>query len=399
MQYDILIIGSGIIGLTLGLSLLEKNKSLKVGIIDKESHVGFHGSGRNSGVLHAGFYYMEDSLKAKFARLGSQALKEYCQDRGIPIRNNGKIVVTKNESELAGLYELKKRGETNNVEVHLISAKEAFEIEPYARTFKEALYCPATATLDPKLVCHNLIDDLKAKHVDFFFNTPYQRRTPRGTIIAGGKEIMAKKYINAAGLYADKIAADFGAGSGYSIVPFKGIYLECKDKAMPLETNIYPVPNLKNPFLGVHFTVTPSGKVKIGPTAIPAFWRENYKGFSRFQGSEFFDVMTTQAHLFFKNSFNFRRLAYEELCKMNATHLRKLASDLVRNIDLARFNSWGVPGIRAQLIDKRSHALVQDFVVEKGEDSVHILNAVSPAFTCSFPFSKWVIDAYLQDIA
>lgn len=395
MHYNILIIGAGIIGLTMAHKLKEKNKNLKIAIIDKESEAGVHASGRNSGVLHAGFYYTEDSLKAKFTKQGNIALREYCQSHKIPVCNNGKLVVVKDENELPTLYELERRGHLNGVEVHLITEKEAAEIEPKARTYESALYSPHTSTVDPKLVCKELVEELKGKGVEFYFNTPYIKRIPKNGICAGNVQLFADRYINAAGLYADKIARDFDVGSKYCIVPFKGVYLECTDPGLDLRTNIYPVPNLKNPFLGVHFTVTPYGKVKIGPTAMPAFWRENYKGASGFVFSEFYQVMSTQLKLFRENSFNFRGLAYEELRKFNPSYLKKLASKLVKNMDLAPFKQWGKPGIRAQLLDLKTLSLVQDFVVEEGENSIHILNAVSPAFTCSFPFAEWVVDRYV----
>lgn len=395
MNFDIVIIGAGIIGLTIAYKIKEKDKTLKIAILEKESESGVHASGRNSGVLHAGFYYTADSLKAKFTRQGNLALKEYCQAHHIPICNNGKLVVVKDESELPTLYELEKRGRTNGVDISLISAEAANKIEPKARTFEHALYSPTTATVDPRLVCKQLTRDLQEKGVQFFFNTPYYKRISQGEVSAGKEKFSAEKYINAAGLYADKIARDFDIISPYRIVPFKGVYLECVDPALDLHTNIYPVPNLKNPFLGVHFTVTPYGKVKIGPTAMPAFWRENYEGLNGFIFSEFYEVMSTQLKLFKENSFNFRGLAVEELRKFNPTYLKKLASSLVQNMDLAPFKKWGKPGIRAQLLDLQTLSLVQDFVVEKGENSIHILNAVSPAFTCSFPFAEWIRDHYL----
>src|SRR5690606_21907547 len=152
------------------------------------------------------------------------ALKDYCQAHSIPVFSTGKLVVTQSEDELSTLFELEKRGKLNGVEMQLISEKEATKIEPHARTYAYALYSPATATVDPKVVCQHLIQSLQDKGVVFFFNTPYVNRTPEGGIYAGKTRFFAKTYINAAGLYADKIARDFKAGSKYCIIPFKGIY-------------------------------------------------------------------------------------------------------------------------------------------------------------------------------
>lgn len=391
MHFDVVIIGSGIVGLSLAYQLKEKNQDIHVALIEKEPSVALHSSGRNSGVLHAGFYYTADSLKAKFTQKGNQTLKEYCKKNDIFVHNCGKMVVAKDETELQTLHELFERGIKNGVEVYLIDEKEAEKIEPKALTHKYALYSPTTSTVDPQKICLQLEKDLRHKGVQFFFNTPYIKRTSRG-ILAGGMELKAQKYINTAGLYADKIAHDFGMGFHYRIIPFKGIYLESREKQIELNTNIYPVPNLKNPFLGVHFTIMPSKKVKIGPTAIPALWRENYEKFQRFNLSECQEIMHTHFTLFRKNTFNFRSLAYEELKKLNQNYLKNVASKLVKDVDLSSFDTWGKPGIRSQLIDLRDLSLAQDFIVEQDENSVHILNAVSPAFTCSFPFSEWIID-------
>src|SRR3989338_3838038 len=396
MKFDFVIMGAGIIGLTIAYKLKQKDKSFKIAIIDKESEAGLHASGRNSGVLHAGFYYTADSLKAKFTRQGNQALKDYCHQHGIPMCNNGKLVVAKNENDLPGLFELEKRGAHNKVNISLIDEKEAHDIEPKARTFQWALYSPTTSTVDPKLVCQQLTKDLKAQGVRFFFKAPYVKRTINNGILAGTTEIFGKNYINTAGLFSDKNSRDFCVGEKYRILPFKGVYLESTDPGVGLSTNIYPVPNLNNPFLGVHFTVTPTGKVKIGPTAIPAFWRENYQGLDGFKPSEFFEIILTQMKLFKENSLNFRGLAFEEMRKFNSRYLKKLASKLIRDMDLCSFNHWGKPWIRAQLLEIETLSLVQDFVVEKEENSIHVLNAVSPAFTCSFPFAEWVIEQYVE---
>ncbi len=201
--------------------------------------------------------------------------------------------------------------------------------------------------------------------------------------------------INCAGLYADKIANNFGFSKNYVIIPFKGVYLKDSNNIAQLKTNIYPVPNLANPFLGVHFTLTVDNKAKIGPTAIPAFWRENYKGFSNFNIKEFFQILYYESKLFLTNSFGFRKLAFSEVQKYSFKYLKSLAEDLTQNMNNIGFDQWSTPGIRAQLLDKRNLELVQDFVVEGDDNSTHVLNAVSPAFTCSIPFSNWVVENYV----
>jgi L-2-hydroxyglutarate oxidase LhgO len=224
------------------------------------------------------------------------------------------------------------------------------------------------------------------------FNERYIHRLTDDTIQTNNQKIKFKHLINTAGLYADKIAHDFGVGYEYILVPFKGLYVEYKDSNL-LRKHIYPVPNLKNPFLGVHFTKTVKGAVKIGPTAIPAYWRENYKGFDNFDFTEFIQTFSLEARLFVSNASHFRDIAFDEMRKYFHKNLTKEASQLVKNIDPSRFGGHLKPGIRAQLLNRKNMELVMDFVIEKGKNSTHVLNAVSPAFTCAFSFSSLVVDA------
>ena len=156
--------------------------------------------------------------------------------------------------------------------------------------------------------------------------------------------------INAAGLYADKVAKDFGFSEKYTIIPFKGIYLKYHGKVNPVSLNVYPVPNLGNPWLGVHFTVTVDGTVKIGPTSMPAFWRENYEGFERFNLKEAVNILGWESMLFCTNAFGFRNIALDEIKKYNKSYFTGLAAGMVKSLDVKGFNEWGRPGIRAQLL-------------------------------------------------
>lgn len=391
MHSDFLIIGGGIVGLTIARRLRALHPNSAITLLEKEPAVALHGSGRNSGVLHSGFYYTADSLKAKFCVAGNAAMKEYCKAANLPINPTLKLVVATNDAEVEGLHELKRRGDANGVAVELVDEQRAAEIEPNVRTHKLALYSPNTVTVNPGDICRHMRDELEKSGVKILTNHGYQKRLSGNRIRAGGKEFDAGVLINCAGLYADKVAHDFGFGEEYTILPFKGIYLKYSGTAKPLRTNIYPVPNLKNPFLGVHFTITGAGDIKIGPTAIPAFWRENYSGLRGFNAAEMVQIMRWQATLFAKNAFNFRSLAYEEMRKYNKRHLVGLARAMVRDLDESAFSEWSTPGIRAQLLHKKNLALVQDFVVEGDQKSLHVLNAISPAFTCSIPFAEWVV--------
>jgi len=393
-KYDFLIIGSGIIGLTVAHAIQKRKPQAHMLILDKEAGEAQHASGRNSGVLHAGFYYTADSLKAKFTVEGSRAMKAYVKSKGLAINECGKLVVAQNEHELKQLDELFARGQHNGSDVRLIDEAEVLKIAPNVKTFKRALYSPNTASVDPKEVCRALKEDLLKTGVAFSFNTKYLGRR-KDIVQTNQGDFQATKIINCAGLYADHIASDFGFGLRYTMIPFKGLYLKYTKNKTDININVYPVPNLNNPFLGVHYTKTVTGEIKIGPTAIPAFWRENYNLNHRFCFNELAEILFFESKLYWSNAFNFRLLAHEEIHKYSKPYFISLATAMVKSIDPKGFTEWTKPGIRAQLLDKQTLSLVQDFVIEADRQSIHVLNAVSPAFTCAFPFSQYVVDKYV----
>lgn len=389
--YDFLIIGGGIIGLSIACELKKRWKESSCALIEKEADCGLHASGRNSGVLHAGFYNKANTLKAQFAKRGNQLLKEYCKEKKIEINSCGKLIVAKNESDLAGLDELLGRAQANNVELHLISRGEAEEIEPRVLTFEKALFSPTTASVDPRQVIQALKEDAGRAGIALLTKCSYKGKTSDGILTTKGP-IAADYIINAAGLYADKIALDFGHSKKYRILPFKGLYLYSDEPIGSIRTHIYPVPQLNYPFLGVHFTLSSIGQIKIGPTAIPALWREQYQGLSRFKSSEFLDIVGRQMKLFFSSTFDFKSLAIQEMQKYMGSKIVSLAGELLKGVHKSHYRQWGKPGIRAQLFDISKNKLETDFVLEGDQSSLHILNAVSPGFTSAFPFAHFVVD-------
>lgn len=393
---DFLIIGAGIIGLAIARYLREKHPSATITIIEKEPDICRHASGRNSGVLHAGFYYTADSLKARFTKEGNAEMTAYCIKKKLRINRCGKVVVARNERELGPLFELEARARANGVDVAIIDEKELASIHQNVKTRGHALYSPATSTIDPVEVCSSIRKELLDGGVIMRFGRAYLRRAGEHAVATTTGTHEARVIINAAGLYADTIARDFGFARDYIIIPFKGIYLKYTGPDKPVAINVYPVPDLKNPFLGVHYTVTVDGTVKIGPTAIPALWRENYEGLDNFRLREFLQIVSREAALFLLNSFGFRTLALEEIKKYSRRYLIGLAAGMVHRAETGRFNEWSRPGIRAQLLDVRTNRLVQDFIIEGDKGSVHVLNAVSPAFTSSFPFVRWIVDSHVK---
>ncbi|MFZ1803245.1 MAG: L-2-hydroxyglutarate oxidase [Nitrospira sp.] len=388
---DFLVIGGGVIGLSIARELRKRRADARVLLIEKEPSCGAHASGRNSGVLHAGFYYSPDSLKAKFTRLGNERLTTYCEEKHIPLNKCGKLVVAKNAADLPSLDELFRRGQVNGIELQPLTEAEAKTIEPRVRTYQRALFSPRTSTVSPLQVVNAMQQDALREGIQIQCGTAYQRRD-NGIVRTNQDSIEAGYIVNAAGLYADKIAMDYGFSEKYRILPFKGLYLYSDEPPGAIRTNIYPVPDLRNPFLGVHFTITADGKAKIGPTAIPALWRENYEGFGNFNLGELVEVASRGLGLLTGAGFDFRRLAMEEVAKYSRGKMVALASVLAEGVAERNYHTWGRPGIRAQLLDITKKKLEMDFVLEGDNRSMHVLNAVSPAFTCSLPFASHVCD-------
>jgi L-2-hydroxyglutarate oxidase LhgO len=373
------------------LELRRRYPGAPVALLEKEADWGRHASGRNSGVLHAGFYYSSDSLKARFAREGNRRLTAYCADRGLPINRCGKLVVARNAAELAGLDELLRRGRANGVALEELTAAEAHRIEPRATTFERALFSPTTASVDPVAVLRSLVQDARDAGVALSPGTAYLGRA--GAAVRTSAGTMTPGYVvNAAGAYADRVAHDWGFGAQYRILPFRGLYLEAQPGSPTFRTHIYPVPDLAQPFLGVHVTVGVSGRTTLGPTATPAFWREHYGGMRGFSLAECASIVAREAGLFLRNDFGFRRLALDELRKYSRRHLVALAAQLAEGIRAEHFRRWGPPGIRAQLVDIRERRLEMDFKFEGDDRSFHVLNAVSPGLTCAMPFAAHLVE-------
>lgn len=389
---DFLVVGGGVVGINIALELKRRYPDCRVTLIDKESILTEHSSGRNSGVLHAGFYYTSESLKARFTKQGNQELTQYCLERDLPLHQCGKLVVTRSEEEIQRLYTLYKRGKDNGVYLKLVSAEEARDIEPRTKTCKQALFSPTTSTLDPVQTMQSFENDARQAGIEVMKMTRYVHSHGNEVITSQGN-IECGYLVNAAGLHADSIAKDFGYAGNLRILPFKGLYLYSNKPKGSLSVHVYPVPDLKNPFLGVHFTLSVDGRIKIGPTAIPAFWRENYQGIDKFH---FFDLIQTigiQLSLFYKNNFGFRILAWNEIRKYRKKHLVGIASQLIKEVDPQEYSHWGQPGLRAQLVNTAKQELVMDFLLEGDSRSFHVLNAVSPGFTCAIPFSRYVVDS------
>ncbi|MEW6540769.1 MAG: L-2-hydroxyglutarate oxidase [Bacillota bacterium] len=390
MGYDFLVVGCGIIGLATAIEV-KKAFGGSVCVLDKESQLAAHASGRNSGVLHAGIYYKPGTLKARLCVSGNELMRNFCAEKGLGMVK-GKVIVTRDEKEVTTLLELEQRARASGAEVTLIGEEELREIEPYARTVHKALYSPNTVVINPREVLHKMVEDAGALGIIIKTGVALQslNRNFKEALTSNGR--LGYGYlVNAAGAYADRIAQMCGIGLTYTMVPYKGVYLRLKDESNHLvRSNIYPVPDLRFPFLGVHFTRTPQGVVKIGPTAILALSRENYGLIDNIRYQELKESIYCTGKKLFTDK-NYLRLAMREVGKYNSYLMYREARRLVPSLKYFQVESYPTVGIRPQLFDKTKNELILDYVLLKNNDSVHILNTISPAFTSSLAFAQHVV--------
>lgn len=385
---EILIVGAGIIGLTLARELLARGRSGIV-LLDKEPELGRHASGRNSGVLHAGVYYAEGSFRARSCLAGNRLMKAFCREHGLPLVESGKVIVARTEAELPVLDELFRRATANGARVEWLDEKQLADVEPRARTVQKAMRSLDTAVVDPKAVLASLRRDLEARGVAIVPSCRFLGLDGPGIARTDLGRIRFDRFVNAAGAYCDKVASAFGVGTHYRLIPFKGIYHHLRAGAsFDVRSSIYPVPDIRNPFLGVHFTRSVHGDLYLGPTAIPALGRENY-GILAGADREAFRILAADALLFCRNP-KFRSVALSEPKKYLARFFHRDAAKLVHGYDASLFHAAEKVGIRPQLVDWRTKELVMDFLVEAKDGSVHVLNPISPAFTASMEVARSV---------
>lgn len=398
MNVDVLIIGAGVIGLSTAKALLDMNPNIKLTIVDKELSLGEHASGRNSGVLHSGFYYSPDSLKAKFCFDGNLALRDLCREHGIPLKALGKVVVTKSVQEVCQLESLFARGKENGVDLKLLQESELSRYEPMARTYESFIWSPNTAISDPKKVLLALSSLVKNMNGQIILNASIKFGVDSQLITLDGEPVFARHVVNTAGSSADRIAHLFGFGINLSMIPFMGVYRAVPHSYLPLSTLVYPVPDPVNPFLGVHLTSTIDGKVKIGPTAIPLLNREQYRMFAGWNQQDIRESLTGLLSMLRGDVHNLPELAKSEFPKLFLRRIVRDAAELVPATETVKGWEKVQPGIRSQLVDLTTGSLVSDFIVEGDEFSTHVLNAVSPGWTASIPFGKYVAKEVLNKI-
>lgn len=387
---EILIAGAGIIGLTIARELVRKGYG-DIVILEKETDLGLHASGRNSGVLHAGIYYSPDSLKAASCLNGNFLMRAYCKEKGLPLLENGKVVVTRTADELPTLDELYRRATANGAKVEMLDEQQLVGIEPNARTVERALFSHYTAVVDPKAVVKSLRNDLEQSgRVTVRTGCRLVGLKGSATAVTSRGEIGFSRFVNAAGSHCDTVARLFGVGKQYRLIPFKGVYrLLSKDAPFTVNSSIYPVPDIRNPFLGIHFTRGVHGDIYLGPTAIPAFGRENY-GILAGIDVEGAGIACKDLILFLSNS-QFRNVALSEPLKYLPSCFYNDAARLVKQLSPSHVLPSSKVGIRPQLVDWETKQLVMDFLVVRDDSSLHILNPISPAFTSSMDLAQKVV--------
>jgi L-2-hydroxyglutarate oxidase LhgO len=392
MVYDIAVVGGGIVGLATARELLRRHPNLKLANVEKEAAYNMHQTGHNSGVMHSGIYYKPGSLKAKLCVEGRALARAYCDEKNIPYKMVGKLIVATDESELARLHDLYVRGQQNGIDgLELLDAKQIEDREPYCKGIR-AIFSPVTGIVDWGMVSSAYADDVREAGSDMYLGhevLAIERKNGVTKLSTSKGTIQAKAVVTCGGLYSDKLAHMTKGASDPKIVPFRGDYLILKPGNEHLVSgNIYPVPDPEFPFLGVHFTPRMDGTIWLGPNAVLAFAREGYR-FWNVNPPELWDALTYPG--FFKLATKYWKTGAGEMYRdlvMSAyvKALQRYIPSLTPDDTMA-----GPSGVRAQAMASDG-SMVDDFVFEGSDGVVHVRNAPSPAATSSLAIGNYIAD-------
>lgn len=389
MQYSVVIVGGGIVGLATALQLIKKKPGLKILVLEKEAELAKHQTGNNSGVIHSGIYYKPGSLKATNCIRGYHQLIAFCQEQNIPFELCGKIIVATDESEKPLLQNLFVRGEQNGLKnLKKLSAGELKEYEPHVNGI-EGIFVPQTGIVDYKLVAEKYGVVLRNQGVEIHLgekvvNIQTEKST---TVITDKSSYTTELVINCAGLYSDKVARLTVQNLNVKIIPFRGEYYKLrKEKEHLVKNLIYPVPDPNFPFLGVHFTRMAKGGVEAGPNAVLAFQREGYKK-SDINLSELAETLAWPG--FQKVAAKYWRTGFGEMYRsFSKAAFTKALQKLIPEIQQQDLVEGGA-GVRAQACD-REGGLVDDFLILEEKNVINVCNAPSPAATSSLAIGETV---------
>jgi (S)-2-hydroxyglutarate dehydrogenase len=398
MQADVVVIGGGIVGLAIAYQLTQQFPHRRVIVLEKEANVAAHQTGHNSGVLHSGIYYRPGSLRAINCRAGKQAMEAFCSAEGIPFEICGKVIVALDDSELPALDRLYERGQANGVQCTMIDPSRLRELEPHTAGVK-AIHVAETGIVDYRQVCERLAKRVREREGQVLTNTRVTGMTqqPDSVVVQSTTgDVTAKHVVTCAGLQCDRVTAMSGQTLNAKIVPFRGEYYALKPSAQQLCRNlIYPVPDPKFPFLGVHFTRMIRGGVECGPNAVLAFAREGYRKID-VNLADLAETLTYPG--FLKMAFRHWRMGMGELWR--SFNKRAFVRALQRLLPAIRAEDLeAIPaGVRAQLV-LRDGSLVDDIVIRENERVLNVGNTPSPAATASLNISKLIVERLADRLA
>ena len=401
MKYKkkIVIIGGGIIGLTIAHELSNKYSNIIIEVHEKECVAGSHQSTRNSGVMHCGLHYKHGSLKAKLSTRGIRQLIQFCDDYGLEYEICGKIVVGNTLEDEATINNLLSNGTKNGLEnLKILNRSEIRKREPFVRC-NTALLVPGEGIVDYTAVINKLCDLLKDKGHSIYFNSKIvsilNRSDNKIEVSTKFNEFECDYIINCGGLFSDRILKMTQKESQSKIIPFRGEYFQLKPEASSLVNHlIYPSPDIKFPFLGVHFTRLINGDREVGPNAVLAFQREGYRN-TDFSMKDTIETLGYRGlRKFVSKNFRFSldQLKMSMSKELFLREAQKLIPDITQN-DIMGSRS----GVRAQAMNE-SGKLLEDFEIEHHGNQLHVLNAPSPAATSSFAIAEHIVENYLSNI-
>ncbi len=389
--FDVIVIGGGIIGLATAMTLAKTHPHLKLAVVEKELELAQHQTGHNSGVIHSGIYYRPGSLKATLCVRGAQHLVRFCQENAVPFERCGKLVIATDPNEIPGLQELHRRGNANGVTgLRLLDPAEARAFEPHTHCL-QALHVPATGIVSFQQVAQAYARNFTAAGGQIFLGHRLEAIAagPHAVRLSTSRGKFRSRFIiNCAGLYADRVAVMAGGSISCRIVPFRGEYYQIRPERSHLVNGlIYPVPDPRFPFLGVHFTRMIDGKVEAGPNAVLAWAREGYRK-SDIAWRELVEVL--QYRGFWRLVSRYWGPGWMEMVRSFskarfAQALQRLIPE-IRREDLLPSGS----GVRAQALGNDG-ALLDDFAIVQKERMLHVLNAPSPAATSSLAIAEYLV--------
>jgi L-2-hydroxyglutarate oxidase len=394
-KYDIAIVGAGIVGLATAMALAQKRPNLRLVVVEKEARAAVHQTGNNSGVIHAGLYYKPGSLKARMVVEGARRMVEFAQEHGLPYELCGKVVVASKEDELPRLEELHRRGTANGVlGLVKISGKQIKEYEPHT-TGIAGLWSPNTGIVDYIAVTQKYAEIVQERGGKIRFNSKViaiEERPDELVLHTTGDELLTRNLVNCGGLQSDRIAGMMGDTHGLRIIPFRGEYYELTPQSQKLVHGlIYPVPDPRFPFLGVHFTKKIDGSVEAGPNAVLAFAREGYKKTDLSLG-HMFGLLTFPG--FWIMAAKYWRMGFGEMYRSwSKRAFFKALQVLLPELGMDDITPGGA-GIRAQAMDSKGR-LLDDFCIIEAPNAIHVLNAPSPAATASILIGESIADRAL----